>query len=203
MNRKYVRLLTLLVALNMVIGVIGGVYAKYIYNEGSQVNISINASLGTVAVLEHEARKNPDGTYTLETEKALLGAGQGNSYILIPGLDVAKDPFVKIDNNSKIPAYLFIVVDTNIPDDSGVRYFLEACWKQLEGHPNVYVYSEDNEALNVAEMTANIQILRDNLIYVSQYLKLSGSVYLNFRACMGQIFKDATPEMVYESIPRN
>lgn len=201
MNRKYVRLLTLLVALNMVIGVC--VYAKYIYNEGSQVNISINASLGTVAVLEHEARKNPDGTYTLETGKAPLGAGQGNSYILIPGLDVAKDPFVKIDNNSDIPAYLFIVVDTNIPDDSGVTYSLEACWKPLEGYSNVYVYSENNEALNVAGKMTNIQILQDDLIYVSQYLKPSGSVYLNFRACMGQIFKDATPEMVYESIPRN
>jgi hypothetical protein len=108
---------------------------------------------------------------------------------------------VKIDNNSDIPAYLFIVVDTNIPDDSGVTYSLEACWKPLEGYSNVYVYSKNNEALNVAGKTTNIQILQDDLIYVSQYLKLSGSVYLNFRACMGQIFKDATPEMVYESIP--
>lgn len=156
---------------------IGGAVAKYVTTVDVTGAVTFNASLATsVEVKESEAVRNTNGSYTLNTANTVTE----NSYELIPGLDIPKDPHVVITGKTSIPAYLFIeMVDTT---NTALTFSLTDNWMEVTGATpqttggKVYVYTTDKT--NAAEITTDLtaEILKDNQVIVSQTVSHGESV---------------------------
>lgn len=150
---------------------------KYIMTISLQNTVTFTAELAeNVVLVESKINRKSDGTYETTSETI---AGGTQSYTLIPGLDVPKDPHIIIEGKTPIPAYLYIEVVDNTTNNA-LRYTLTDSWiessalaPQHEGA--VYVYSTDET--NPTKITTDlgeIYILKDNKFYVDQAL-LSGT----------------------------
>lgn len=181
-NRAFFRWLVISVVLVCTMAG-AGVYAKYISSESVGGSLTIQANLGKIHVREHKLQRQENGIYTLNMAEET----DGNSYHLVPGLDVPKDPWVDISGKSNMDAYVFIKVETNIPADSGVSYQLRDCWVAVAGAEGIYVYSDANKQPIAVNSDMNIEILKDNQLIVSQNLKMEGQTYLNFTAALSQV----------------
>ena len=170
----------LVLALVIAISAAVWVYAKYIYQETIHGSLTITAKLGEITVLEHQAVRNKDGSYQLNANEV-----RENLYYLIPGLDIPKDPFVRLTDHSSLPVYVFIKVDTNLTGAHQVAYQLRSCWQPVAGTTNIYVYCVDDAPFPVTS-DMEILILENNLVEVKQGLSVTGQVFLNFTAAMGQ-----------------
>lgn len=195
--RKYEKWLPgLLIFAVLLASMVGGAaYAKYVAQLKVGGSLSITANLGSITVKESVASPNTDGSYTLGSATT----NSGNTYEIIPGLDIPKNPYVTVYVASAIPVYVYIVVDqdfTNSPD--GISYELEDCWKPVTGYTNVYVYSNSDGPIQVSS-DATIDILKNDMVYVSQHLKanVKTSVYLKFTATMRQAVDGQTAEQIY------
>ena len=90
---------------------IGSLAAKYLYQQKLEATVTFTASLASnFQLLESNAVKDTDtGAYTLTEESVYV-----NTYELIPGLDIPKDPYVIVEGKTPLPAYLYVeVVDGN------------------------------------------------------------------------------------------
>ena len=85
-NRRIALLLAVLFCLSAVTFV---AVAKYIKDIPFTGNVTFKADLAeTFTLTESEAKPNTDGTYSLDTSKSV----ESNTYVLMPGVDVPKDP---------------------------------------------------------------------------------------------------------------
>lgn len=201
-------LLILVVLLASVAG--GAAYAKYVTDvKLNQNKVTINASLGTIELIEHKAVRLVNGDYDLLDDTAYaVGTEQhqhvtANAYILLPGLDIPKDPFVRITGKTTIEAYVFVEVVGELDDDSGITYSLTADWTKLENvtgahDGTVYVYKAAITNTFGDKGNGDIQILKDNTVYVSQYLDKSvKDLTLTFYACMYETASGSDAASVY------
>ena len=95
-------------------GLIGSTYAKYVKQQTLEGNVTIRANLGTIELLEHKAERQNDGSYILDPKEEV----NENSYIMLPGLDIPKDPFVRIKEKSPIRAYVYVEVLNTLSDSA-------------------------------------------------------------------------------------
>lgn len=94
---------------------------------------------------EHEATdEDKDGRYTLDKSNEVLG----NTYDILPGVNIPKDPTVDIEN-LKENAYLYIKVTESLPND--LSYSIDSNnWDKLdEKYPGVWIYKGDKAVNNV------------------------------------------------------
>ena len=194
-----------LVAQLIIMAVVGGfVYSKYVKQDKLDGQISITAELGTIQLLEHQAKKTDKGNYEF-TEVLYDGTvgKKGNTYDhVLPGLDIPKDPYIKVEGKTPIPAYIFVevVADANFDEYNGhvqnkLAYSLTSSWKKLdiagENGGTVYVYV-DGEG-NPIKVTGNIfelHILVDDKIIVSQKVSIAPPAKLKFYATMAQAYSN-------------
>lgn len=174
MKKKQVRNhLQLLIVLAMVLITLATfAVGKYIRELSFHGKVTFTANLAKDVILqEHLAVRQPDGSYQLGEEVV-----KGNSYKLIPGLDIDKDPHIVITGKTNIPAHLYIEVVDNIPNGA-LRYnlisknWISSSRTAKVAGATVYVYSTDGS--NPAQITTDqtkIFILQDNKIYVDQGL---------------------------------
>lgn len=158
--------------------------AKYIKDVPFKGKVTFTAALAeSLTLTESEAKRNDDGTYSLDTSKPV----ENNTYTLMPGVDVPKDPKITITGKTAIPAYLYVEVleSKDFPDT--VTYALTDNWTLLEGHSNVYYYNGD---LPTGDST--VQILKNNTVYVSDAISHNTAATLTFRAYLFQNI--GTPE---------
>ena len=151
---------------------------------------------------------NPSTDFTLWEHKAddtdgdgryILLTGEGNevkqnTYDILPGVNIPKDPTVDIVNLEEY-AYLYIRVTGAIP---GVTYSIDSAnWTQLTGYTDVWVYSGSNAENNVikasddAKKTFTVNILTQNLdgtaiTVPSEYTNTTDNSTLTFNAYMAQ-----------------
>ncbi len=119
------------------------VLGKYTTQERMYGTFSVSNRLASrFALQEHEAVKGEDGSYTLHPTALVTE----NTYKLIPGLTIPKDPYISVENKTSIPAYIYFeVVEDNV--SSSVSYSVNGTlWTLLSGvtGPNggaVYTYS--------------------------------------------------------------
>ena len=187
------------------------VYAKYIYTETLSGQITIAAHLGDIQVDEHVVAKNSDGSYRLTEQWISQNGYTPNVYVLIPGLDVPKDPVVKISNKSHLDAYVFVKVVTNISDPN-LSYALTNNWKQIisstDGNITTTVYAYTAGTANPVTIdnsfgtngSGEIPVLVSDLFEVKEGLNLTSDVYLNFYAYMGQAIPGESPLQVYQTL---
>ena len=175
-KRKFhIRLLLLLVLLVSLTGFAVGKYIRTLPSHSSQVTFT--AKLADSFVLrESKAEKQSDGTYKLSDTEYITNETQ--NYVLIPGVDIPKNPHVIITGKSEIPAYLFIEVVDTTPNNALV-FSLTEKWiattlKAPQHGGTVYVYSTDGSS--PAQITSDLTayILKGNIVEVRQTL-LSGN----------------------------
>ena len=175
-----------------------GIQAKYMTSVPLTGTVTFNAQLAdNVTLQEHKALRNVDGSYSLGTETT-----DKNSYSVMPGVDIPKDPYFTITNKSSIDTYLYVEIVDNSPDT--VTYNLTDDWINLniQGR-KVYVYNgtfQGNPQI--------IHILSDNKVYVSdQYNPASKKFNLKFYGYMVQkeVGKDAAGIFTenYPNVPVN
>lgn len=141
-----------------------GIRAKYRTVVEMDQTVQFEAELAeSVTLTEHEIEKNQDGSYSLTGK---INATGENEYLVMPGVDLPKDPTFTITNKSNIPVYLYVEVveSTAFPDT--ITYSLLSDWKELSisGPHGGKVYLYGNEL----PVSGDIQVLENNLLKVSQ-----------------------------------
>ena len=185
-----IRLLVVILLLALLIGMIGLASAKYTKTISINGKITFSARLAdSIAVQEHEAVRQADGTYVLHDGSTKPGSEEtypneivnSNAYTLIPGVDIPKDPHIVISGKTKIQACLYLEVLDNTPNQA-IEYTLEDYWKETELAPKnldgakVYVYYDKTNNKNfVITSDQTINILKNNTITVNQGLVLDGN----------------------------
>ena len=177
-----------------------GIQAKYMTSVPLSGTVRFNAQLAdNVTLQEHKALRNVDGSYSLGTETT-----DKNSYSVMPGVDIPKDPYFTITNKSSIDAFLYVEIVDSSPDPDTVIYNLTTDWEKLDiQNRNVYVYKGVFQG-----NTQDIPILNNNMIYISdQYDPASENFNLKFYGYMVQIEdgKEAKDIFIrnYPNVPAN
>lgn len=186
------RLWPSLLALIIVASALAGVaVAKYIQTTTFTGTLQFNAKLAEeIKILESEALRNVDGSYRLGSNTV-----SENTYVLIPGVDIPKDPHVVITDKTSIEAFLYVeVVDKT---NSAIDWRMNADWLELEGvegkkdKGTVYVYAPAGipKVLGKQAGDATYYLLENNEILVSQKLLSAQTAddTLTFYAAMGEV----------------
>lgn len=169
MNKiKFRTRVRLLIVLTLLLAALSG-YAVGKYKNtyaagGGTVAVDVKLA-NSLAVLESKAVRKADGTYDLNTSETVTS----NTYILVPGVDIPKDPRVVITGKTPVPAYLYVTVDCS---NAALSYNLDNSWKQV-GETKRYFYTENGT--DPAQITGNnetikIPILKNQTVYVSHEL---------------------------------
>lgn len=199
MKQNRSRLMALLILLVLLIsGLIGGAVGKYIKTLQFNGTVTFSATLATNMVLrEHQVERKPDGHH--ETIDAIIPTEvdddtvkNTNHYVLLPGQDIPKDPYIEITGKTSIPAYLFVEV---IDGTAGtLTYTMEDHWVRLTDITGkyggtVYVYGNGTspQAIKDGPASALYPILKDNKVTVSQELRHGEAPgRLDFYAYLGE-----------------
>ena len=108
----------------------GVVFGKYTTEDRIYGTLEVSNRLATrFALQEHEAVQQENGSYALDSDSLVTT----NTYELIPGLTIPKDPYISIENKTTIPAFLYVEV---VPDSisPAVSYSVNtALWQLLTG----------------------------------------------------------------------
>ena len=178
-----------------------GIQAKYMTSVPLSGTVTFNAELAdNVTLQEHKAVRNADGSYSLNISADTTNS---NTYIVMPGVDIEKDPYFTVTNKSGIDTFLYVEIVDSSPDT--VSYELADGWKKLEiPDREVYVYNY----LISREGSQDIPILKNNMVYVSdQYDPVSGGFNLKLYGYMVQIEDGKEPEDIfinnYPKVPVN
>lgn len=166
---------TLTIAIALVLVVALAVGATYAYLTAKTAEVKNTFVAGSVVadsdleLFEHVANKNDDGTYTLDTNaKATAGEnGVYNSYTVMPGVNLPKDPTVNVKAASGA-YYLFVEVTkgsgftgTNPPLSCNVD---TTKWEKLDiADKEVYVYyvNKDGAKTYIQDTTVeNVAVLK-------------------------------------------
>lgn len=186
-NRRIALLLAVLFCLSAVTFV---AVAKYIKDIPFTGNVTFKADLvGEFTLTESEAKRNTDGTYSLDTSKSV----ESNTYTLMPGVDVPKDPKITITGKTTVPAYLYVEVCPDLPATDTVTYGIMPHWKALgikgPHGGDVYVYAYPDGTVIILDGTVKdltIRILDKDTLYVSDQLDRGTTATMTFYGYMAQ-----------------
>mgnify|MGYP003291961946 CR=1 FL=1 len=192
-NKKRVTLIVSILVVLILALATGGVFSKY--KETVNLNsVNLEVSSGKLASVfslqEHKAVQKSDGTYELGTEVVY-----SNSYRVLPGVAIPKDPYFTLNKQTKIEAYLYVEIINNL-GSKGLSYSLTDDWVPLglgvkganggDGH----VYSGGTNAAKKITKDFNqnpIKILKDDQITVTNANKSSlGTVNVSFYGYLAQ-----------------
>ena len=117
---------------------------------------------------EHKALdEDEDGAYTLSKTEEV----SENTYLVLPGVDIPKDPFVKTEETLKLDAYVFIEVK-DATEGTNLHYTVDAQnWTLLTGKTGpkggkVYVMALNGGIVNKDSKLGPVSILKDNKVTV-------------------------------------
>lgn len=196
-----VPLVSLLILVSLVCGT---TYAKYVKQQSFTGTMTLTAQLGSITAEESKAVRQSDGSYTLNPANKV----KANSYDLLPGLDIPKDPTVSVDKESTIPVYVFLEVTDTIAsqDEDVITFTVDPVWKAVAGVTGihggrVYVYAPGGSPAVVTDDVASINVLAGKTVTVSQKLKeVTAAVNIRFYAEMRQVTAvGQDPADVYDS----
>lgn len=210
-RKKRFQFSPLVLILLLVLGLsVGTILAKYIFRQDMSSTVTFTARLAdNVLLQEHEAVRNADGSYKLNGNLLPTESKHGNTYDLLPGLDVPKDPFVTVVNKTPIGAYLFIEVQSTLND---AIYFEidDTKWTKLSiTGKDIYVYKDADNPDGLVLTNANcpteaIPILKDNKITVSQDLLENNTAeddILTFSAYLYEVHDNKNPTDIFNEHP--
>ena len=154
-----------------------GSYAKYIASAELSGKVTFQASLAEAFRLtEHNALRGADGSYTLGSAEVT-----NNTYMVMPGVDIPKDPALIVLNKTAVDAYLYAeVLETDLP--ATVTYSVADTWLPLSisgAHGGtLYVYKT---VLTQDDTERTYPILADSLLTVSESFDPLGTSDFNLK----------------------
>ena len=213
MNKKKSLLVVVALVLVCVMSIMGTV-AFMKHNTGAVTNTFIASDGGSLAsdltLDESKATQAANGSYTLDTTQRVTA----NTYKVMPGMEIDKDPTITIEGKTEAPAYLFFEVVN--PLDTSVYTYSFTGWTELTGVTGymggkVYVYGDVNGTIITdSNVAANYKILTGDKITVAdkvEDLKLSADdanpTTMTFYAYLAQANVGAdndTPASVYTAV---
>lgn len=144
---------------------VSGLFAKYVISSYMMDSARVaKTGIGTMKLLEHEAKLN-SGIYVLDENEEVTE----NKYeTVIPGVDIAKDPFVRLDINSELAfeLYVQVVKSTSFPSET-VTYELTEDWIEIDATNGIYKYKYAFEA-GTPVVNKEISILKNDELKVSE-----------------------------------
>lgn len=120
-------------------------------------------------VLAEHAAQDPDrdGVYALDLSSEV----SANTYLVMPGVDLPKDPFVRSEEALKSDAYLFVALHNTLDPAVFTVTVDSANWADTglvnEDGDKVYVLAKNGGIAPAGEAIAPIYILKDNTIEVA------------------------------------
>lgn len=168
----------------------GGVYSKYkqtLTLNPTSLTVSSGKLANVFTLQEHKAVQNSNGTYSLGTDIVL-----SNSYRVLPGVALPKDPYFTISGKSKVVSYLYVeVIDNSTGAD--LSYSLTDKWMDLnligEKGGKVYVYTDDGNSATLLKedfSADKLFILQSNQITVNKANNPNLEVALSFYGYLAQ-----------------
>lgn len=157
----------------------GGIFAKYMVGDNYSDSAQVAGTNSQLTLLEHEASLD-NGVYKLNNSKEVTG----NTYDkVIPGVDIAKDPFIRLEIDSTITYEMYIKVKESEAFPDTVTYELTDDWELIDPVNGVYKYKY---VLNT-QMNGEIKILKGDKLYVSEhYVGNAQTFTLTFSAWLVQ-----------------
>lgn len=208
-NRTYILIAIMIIAINCaaLIGVLSAKYIKDYYPVGTlKLSVELDEE---VELFEHKAvrQTDGDGSYYLADEFTDSKVFT-NTYVVMPGVDIPKDPQFYFQKKSAVPIYLYVEIDTVIesadPDmviPDTITYELTENWDLLEGvtGPNggavyVYKYTKDGEEKNIVDSTVfsadkYVSIIKNNTIKVSDSAGPGAAFRMDVYGYLAQVIK--------------
>lgn len=166
----------LLVLTMLITCLVSRTFARYTASEEAADAAHVAAGLPRLELWEHEAELK-DGEYVLNSTEVT-----SNKYEkVIPGVDIAKDPFVRLTGDSEVSYEVYVkVIEQDIPADT-VKYEIRDDWKPVSGQDGVYQYT------GTITSGTPIYILKDNQLTVSEHYVGSNTFSLAFSAWIEQV----------------
>lgn len=209
-RRKLQILIAILAAVLISLSGVAEVMAKYTNKTEINGQLTLTANIGQIGVWEIPVE------YGLTTGYQKAGENyvhkDGETYSIIPGLDIPKDTVVMIKEKDPAPVYVYLKVHRNFTSNSnGISYSINTNdWVYLKTETvdgldvDVYYYKTivDDQTFSNGEGT--IKILSDDYIHISQnvYQNISGEIdefQLKFTATMRQVISGKTAAEIYGS----
>lgn len=205
---------TLTVAIALVLVVALAVGATYAYLTASSDTVKNTfvvggaVANGDLKLFEHVANKNADGSYTLGSDTTT-----SNKYIVMPGVNLPKDPTVTVEKASG-EYYLFVEVTkgsgfapVTVGEKTGapLSYAVnDANWQPLtltgkDANREVYVYCVTGASAIQSAPVSNVKVLvndtitvnADNDIVATLTSESASALTFNAYACQAAGFADA------------
>ena len=179
----------ILLAIAVAALIIGLVAAKYVKEVRMPHKITVSADLAkNIEIFEHNATRTEHGDYETDTSEVTE-----NEYILMPGVDVPKDPTVRIEGYTGLKAWLYVEIVESADFPATVTYTAADGWTPLPGltGPNggrIYY----RELTNAQTGDLEFQVLKDNTVTVSEKIPRGTTLKLDFYAYITQ--ESSTPE---------
>lgn len=203
--RKGFKVLTLSLAFVLVVSAsVAGTLAWLTKKTETVTNTFTSAELfdedegGSFTLWEHQAMdEDGDGIYTLNTSVKVTG----NSYNILPGVDIPKNPTVDV---VKLEGHAYLYVKVTDALATGMTYTIDPNnWTEVPGYAGVYVYSGTNaddasnviKATTAATKTFTASILKDDKIVVADTYAAPSTdtdIKLSFEAYMVQASGNGT-----------
>ena len=186
--------LTIAVLIISAMALSGGLYAKYVREFSFEGSLTISVDLAkSFSLYEHQVAQNSDGTYVVSSGARVAS----NTYHVVPGIDIPKDPTIEIVEKTKIPALLYLEVVDGV-DHREINFELEDRWEfmaDIEGvheGSKVYVYASGGMPVvfdNTMDPDSmlNIGIIENDILTVSANAKYDSDISLDFYAHLVQI----------------
>lgn len=195
MKKNMKKVLAIVLAVVLIVGATIGATLAWLTAQTEKVtNTFTSAKLfaepeNDFTLWEHEATdEDKDGAYELNNQKEVTS----NTYKILPGVDIPKDPTVDVVELQEC-GYLYITVATNsLP--TGVTYSIDSNeWEVLSGYSGVWVYKGSQAVNNVISASVNakksftVNILTDKEVLVADdYTPVANPGTLTFNAYMVQ-----------------
>ena len=129
--------LTTVLAIVLVVAMsVAGTYAYLTAQTDEVTNTFTTAGLidkkADFTLDESKANQQPDGKYVLDTADRV----KANDYVVVPGVDMPKDPTVNLKLKANIDAYVFLAVDNNL---KGMSVTIDPAWGSV-----ITTYTDEN-----------------------------------------------------------
>ena len=206
--------LTIAIALVLVVALaVGATYAYLTASSDTVKNTFVVGGAvanGDLKLFEHVANKNADGSYTLGSDTTT-----SNKYIVMPGVNLPKDPTVTVEKASG-EYYLFVEVTkgsgfapVTVGDNAKTGTPLScnvdtANWQPLtltgkDANREVYVYCVTGKSAIQSDPVSNVKVLvndtitvnADNDIVATLTSESASALTFNAYACQAAGFDDA------------
>lgn len=145
-------------------------------------------------------------TFTVGNVDIDLTETTGNSYTVIPGVDITKDPKVTVKANSAT-SYVFVKVEKQNWNDAMLSYTMGDGWEQLmnDSDPATAVAGVFYRVVNKSNADADFPVIKNDKITVSNQITgstFTGEVSLTFTAYAIQKDTFNTPYAAWDEVSK-